>query len=144
MSCLMSCWNVRKGAATWGRKVAFHSFDLWGWQWHSPMQFRVILHLDGWYAWVSEMKSSVPWWPTAFVPLTTIRQTYMFLRSFSVIDGDSLAGDTLSSRHVSSRKIYVLFSTPSLSLPLRWLSYADLYNLMTWCHVKRSVDALFQ
>jgi len=46
------------------------------------------------------------------------------------------AGDTLSSRHVSSHKTYVLFSTPSLSLPMRWLPYADLYNLMTWCHKK--------
>ena len=42
-------------------------------------------------------------------------------------------GDTLSSRHVSSHKTYVLFSTPSLSLPMRWLSYADLCNLVTWC-----------
>jgi hypothetical protein len=52
-------------------------------------------------------------------------------------------GDTLSSRHVSSHKTYVLFSTPSLSLPMRWLSYADLYNLVTWCHIKRSVGPLF-
>ena len=54
------------------------------------------------------------------------------------------AGDTLSSRHVSSHITYVLFSTPSLSLPMRWLSHADLYNLLTWCHIKRSVGALFQ
>jgi len=46
------------------------------------------------------------------------------------------AGETLSSRHVSSHKTYVVFSTPSLSLPMRWLSYADLYNLVTWCHIK--------
>jgi len=47
------------------------------------------------------------------------------------------ARDTLSSRHLSSHKTYVLFSTPSLSLPMRWLSYDDLYNLMTWCHIKK-------
>jgi hypothetical protein len=52
---------------------------------------------------------------------------------------DGKAGDTLSSRHV-----YVLFSTPSLFLPMRWLSYADLYNLLTWWHIKGSVDALSQ
>ena len=57
---------------------------------------------------------------------------------------ESKAGNTLSSRHVSSHKTYVLFSAPSLSLPMRWLSYADLYNLVTWCHIKRSVGALFQ
>jgi len=33
--------------------------------------------------------------------------------------------------------------TPSLSFPMRWLSYADLYNLVTWCHVKRFVGTLF-
>jgi hypothetical protein len=38
---------------------------------------------------------------------------------------------------------YVLFSTPSLFLPMRWLSYADLYNLVIWCHIKMSVGALF-
>ena len=54
------------------------------------------------------------------------------------------AGDTLSSRHVSSHKTYVLFSTPSLSFPMRWLSNADFYNLVTCCHIKRSVGALFQ
>jgi len=53
----------------------------------------------------------------------------------------SKAGDTLYSRHVSSHKTYVLFSTPSL--PMHWLSYADLCNLVTWCHIKRSVGALF-
>ena len=42
------------------------------------------------------------------------------------------AGDTLSSRHVSLHKTYVLSSTPFLSLPMRWLSYADLCNLVTW------------
>jgi hypothetical protein len=37
----------------------------------------------------------------------------------------------------------VLFSTPSLFLPMRWLSYADLYNRLTCCHIKRSVGAIF-
>jgi hypothetical protein len=26
---------------------------------------------------------------------------------------------------------------------MRWLSYADLYNLVAWCHIKRSVGTLF-
>jgi hypothetical protein len=56
---------------------------------------------------------------------------------WSAIEAVTLkGGDTLSSRHVSSHKTYVLFSTPSLSLPMRWLSNADLYNLVTWCHKK--------
>jgi len=54
------------------------------------------------------------------------------------------AGDTLSSRHVSSHKTYVLYSTPSLSLPMCRLSYADLHNLVTRCHIKRSVGTPFQ
>jgi hypothetical protein len=62
----------------------------------------------------------------------------------TLLQEDTKAGDTLSSRHVSSHKTYVLFATPSLSLPLRWLSYADLYNLVPCGHIKRSVDALFQ
>jgi hypothetical protein len=41
---------------------------------------------------------------------------------------------------MSSHKTYVLFSTPSHALAL----YADLYNLVTWCHTKRSIGALFQ
>ena len=57
---------------------------------------------------------------------------------------DTGAGDTLSSRQVSSHETYVLFSTPPLSLPMRWFSYADVHNLVTWCHIKRSVGALFQ
>ena len=27
---------------------------------------------------------------------------------------------------------------------MRWLSYADLCNLVTWCHIKRSIGTLFQ
>jgi len=60
------------------------------------------------------------------------------------VDSAPKARDTLSLRHVSSHKTCILFSTPSLSLPMRWLSYAELYNLVTWCHMKRSVGALFQ
>jgi hypothetical protein len=52
------------------------------------------------------------------------------------------AGDTLSSRHVSSHKTYVLFSTPSLFLPMRRLSYADHNNLVIRCHINRSVGTL--
>jgi hypothetical protein len=37
----------------------------------------------------------------------------------------------------------VLFSTPSLSLPMRWFSYADLYNLVTWCHKKGPLAHFF-
>jgi hypothetical protein len=58
-----------------------------------------------------------------------------------VVERCDKAGDTLSSRHVT---FYVLFSTPSLFLPMRWLSYVDLYNLVTWCHMKRSIGTLFQ
>jgi hypothetical protein len=49
-------------------------------------------------------------------------------------------------RHVTWAHVtfYILFSTPSLFLPVRWLSYADLYNLVTSYHIKRSVGALFQ
>jgi hypothetical protein len=47
----------------------------------------------------------------------------------------SLGRTILTSRE--SHKTYVLFSPPSLSLPMRWLSYAVLYNLVTWCHVKK-------
>ena len=39
---------------------------------------------------------------------------------------------------------HVLFSTTSLSLPIRWPSYADIYNLVTWFHTKLPVGALFQ
>jgi len=49
----------------------------------------------------------------------------------AVLERFNSAGDTLSSRHVSSHKTYVLISTPSLSLPMRLLFYADLYNLVT-------------
>jgi hypothetical protein len=46
-------------------------------------------------------------------------------------------------RHYPHVTFYVLFSTPSLFLLMRWLSDADLYHLVTWCHIKRSVGALF-
>jgi hypothetical protein len=45
--------------------------------------------------------------------------------------------------HYSHVTFYVLFSNPSLFLPMSWLSYADLYNLVTWWHVKRSFGAIF-
>jgi hypothetical protein len=82
--------------------------------------------------------------------LSACGDTVQFLNDVSAVNcaGKSKktpkSGDTLSSRHVSSHKTYVLFLTPSLFLPMRWLSYADLYNLVTWCHIKRSVGALFQ
>jgi hypothetical protein len=60
------------------------------------------------------------------------------------VEQGSEAEDTLSSLHVSSYTTYVLFSTPSLFLPMHWFSYADLYNLVTWCHIKLSVGALSQ
>jgi len=66
---------------------------------------------------------------------------YFYETRLKETSGKTKAGDT---RHVSSHKTYVLFSTPSLSLPMRWLSYADLYNLVTWCHIERSIGALFQ
>jgi hypothetical protein len=44
--------------------------------------------------------------------------------------------------HYPHVTFYVLFSTPSLFLPMRWLSNADVYNLVSWCHVKRSVGAI--
>jgi hypothetical protein len=37
----------------------------------------------------------------------------------------------------------VLLSTPSQFLPILWLSYADLYNRVTWRHIKMSVGAIF-
>jgi len=42
-----------------------------------------------------------------------------------------------------SHKTYVLFSTPCLSLPTRWLLYADVYNLVTWCHIKGPLAHFF-
>jgi hypothetical protein len=45
--------------------------------------------------------------------------------------------------HYPHVTFYVLFSNPFLFLPARWLSYVDLCNLVTWCHVKRSVGAIF-
>jgi hypothetical protein len=45
--------------------------------------------------------------------------------------------------HYPHVTFYVLFSTPSLFLSVPWLSYVALYNLVTWCHVKRSVGAVF-
>jgi hypothetical protein len=40
-----------------------------------------------------------------------------------------------SSRQLTCQ--HVLFLTPSLSLPMRWLSYVELCNLVTWCHIKK-------